>query len=186
MHNCHLTEFSIFLFNIIHTTHAHTLYIHRLIAASFSLIMTYPPPRGACEIIDNSNEGILLSAVLPNFTDNIRFYYRKREPQIRSWQYPHVNFIDYSDHELLQLYYENGDNFTVPGTFNKNFGLLNYTFDMSQYMNQFVSLTWKQQVSINVNLGSDCDVWSLDNVEVTLQYENCNRKILSEDFEDVQ
>ena len=165
------------------------LYIHhRSIATFFSLIMTYPPPRGACEIIDNSNEGILLSAVLPNFpADNIHFYYRKREPQNRPWQNPHVNFIGSNiDHELLQLYYKNGDNFTVPGIFNDSFGLLNYTIDMSRFMNQFVSLTWKQQVSINVSLGSDCDVWSLDNVEVTLQYENCNRKILSEDFEDVQ
>ena len=28
--------------------------------------------------------------------------------------------------------------------------------------------------------------WSLDNVEVTVQYENCTRSVLSEDFEDMK
>ena len=145
--------------------------------------MTYTKPWKPCEVIDNSNEGILLSAALPNFTDNIHFYYRRTKSQNK--QYPRVNFTS-SEHEVLQLHYQNGDNFIVPGTLDASDGLLNYTVDMSRFMNQFVSLTWKQEVYIKVSRGPDCDVWSLDNVEVTLQYKNCTKTVLSENFEDIQ
>ena len=36
---------------------------------------------------------------------------------------------------------------------------------------------------MNVGLGPDCDVWSLDNVAVSVQYEGCVREIFKEDFE---
>ena len=112
-----------------------------------------------CDEIDAINEGILLSAALTDFLDNIRFYYNneavKNNLPVRI---PHVKFIT-SDHELLQVYYSNENNFTVPGTFDTRVGLLNYTVNLSQFINRFVSLTWKQQASVNVErYGSDCDV----------------------------
>ena len=36
---------------------------------------------------------------------------------------------------------------------------------------------------MNTSLGQDCDVWSLDNLAVTVQYENCMREVFKEDFE---
>ena len=36
---------------------------------------------------------------------------------------------------------------------------------------------------MNLTQGQDCDVWSLDNVAVSVQYERCMREIFKEDFE---
>ena len=46
-----------------------------------------------------------------------------------------------------------------------------------------MSLTWQQYTVKPVR--PDCDVWSLDNVEVTVQYGDCMRTIISEDFENL-
>ena len=85
---------------------------------------------------------------------------------------------------LLRLYYNERRNFTVPGTLYDQKGLVNITINSFQLANRKVSLTWEQHMVVNINnAGMDCDVWSLDNVEVTLQYENCTETVLSEDFE---
>ena len=124
-----------------------------------------------------------MSAVSSNFIDNIHFYYRKNNTAPFT-QFPQVEHIG-SD-GLLRLYYNERRNFTVPSTIYDQKGLVNITINSSQLANRIVSLTWEQHMvfNINKNTGMECDVWTLDNVEVTVQYENCTKAVLSADFED--
>ena len=150
---------------------------------SFSLVLSYPVElrTSSCFQANNINEGILISAASLNFIDNIHFYHRRSNAN-NNYQLPHVEHIE-SD-GLLRLYYNERRNFTVPGTLYDQKGLVNITINSSQLANRKVSLTWEQHTVVNINnAGMDCDVWSLDNVEVTLQYENCTETVLSEDFE---
>ena len=87
-------------------------------------------------------------------------------------------FIPNSD-QLNLTYFNNS--FIVPSTFKNASGLLNFTFDGIELVNRVASLTWQQYTLRPVR--PDCDVWSLDNVEVTVQYGDCMRNIISEDFE---
>ena len=80
------------------------------------------------------------------------------------------------------LNYNSSDNITVSATFNDSTGLLNFSKDGSEVLNRISSVTWEQYTE-NVALGPDCDVWSLDNVAVSVQYENCMREIFKEDFD---
>ena len=123
-----------------------------------------------------------MSAVSSNFIDNIHFYYRKNKKSMS--QFPQVE--DIGNDGLLRLYYNERRNFTVPGTLYDQKGLVNIAIDSSQLVNKIVSLTWEQHMVFDIkkNIGMDCDVWTLDNVEVTLQYENCTKTVLSADFED--
>ena len=133
--------------------------------------------RQGCTTLSNINEGILLSATSSNTNDGIHFYYSKdnnnqyRNPQVTE-----------TAANLLKLSYNDGRTFTVPSTFDNQRGQLNF-MAKSFYFNRIVSLMWEQHSN---NVGSHCDVWSLDNVEVTVQYENCTRSVLSEDFEDME
>ena len=137
---------------------------------------------GGCFEANSINQGILMSAVSSNFIHNIHFYYSQNRTHHNN-QFPQVLERD----GLLQLYYNEGRNFTVPGTFYDQQGLVNITINSTRLVNRMVSLTWEQYSIINIsNTGMDCDVWSLNNVEVTLQYENCTKTVLSEDFEDMR
>ena len=136
------------------------------------------------------NEGILLSANSPNFSpENIHYYYSICRSGSDTFPKVEPNQLVCNGPDLLMhkltLTYDDGLNFTVNGTFNRRGGQQQYTVDsLSQLVNRIVSLKWEQHASCTST--SDCDVWSLDNVEVTVQYENCNRSVLSEDFEDME
>ena len=158
----------------------------RSVMVSFSLVLIYPVKQrlGNCFQANVINEGILMSAVSSNFIHDIHFYYCQNRTHPTS-KFPQVMKHIESD-GLLQLYYKWGRNFTVPGTFYDQQGLVNITINSTRLVNRMVSLTWEQYSIINIsNTGMDCDVWSLNNVEVTLQYENCTKTVLSEDFEDM-
>lgn len=101
----------------------------------------------SCDKIDVINEGILLSVALTDFTDNIRFYYINEKTKNEPHRIPHVNFIT-SDHQLLQIYYSDENNFTVPGTFDAGIGLLNYTVNMSQFIYEPICVTDLETASI--------------------------------------
>ena len=70
----------------------------------------------------------------------------------------------------------------VPGTLNQGIGLLNFSINNSQLVNRMVRLKWEQNT--RPFLGQDCDVWSLDNVVITIHHKNCMRNVFSDDFED--
>ena len=168
-----------------HTQHMHThtcawhAHAYRSIKVAFSLTMDH-------NNIEFINEGILLSANSLNFsTENIHFYY----PTCESDQNISPNVepsLVCDDHDVLMhnltLTYDDNLSFRVNGTFNRQLEQQHYTVDsVSQLVNRIVSLKWEQRASCTST--SDCDVWSLDNVKVILQYENCTKAVLSEDFE---
>ena len=141
--------------------------------------MSYPTSqefRHDCTSLSNINEGILLSATSSTTNAGIHFYYS--DDRIRN-QNPQVTK---TATDFLQLSYNDGRTFTVPSTFDNRKGQLTFTAKTS-YFDRTVSLIWEQH---SKNIGTNCDVWSLDNVEVTVQYENCTRTILSEDFENME
>ena len=72
--------------------------------------------------------------------------------------------------------------FNVTATFNDSTGLLNFSKNGNEILNRISSISWEQH-TVNMSLGQDCDVWSLDNLAVTVQYENCMREVFIEDFE---
>ena len=145
----------------------------------FSLILNFTTVIDKCHSLSDLNEGVLLTADYLNFTRNLHFYYNtlkdnSHEPD----KVPKVNFIQNPD-KLNLTYFNNS--FIVPSTFRNASGLLNFTFDGIELVNTVATLTWLQYTLRLVR--PDCDVWSLDNVEVTVQYGDCTRSIISEDFE---
>ena len=72
--------------------------------------------------------------------------------------------------------------FNVTATFSNSTGLLNFSKNANEILNRISSISW-EQYTVNMSLGHDCDVWSLDNLAVTVQYENCMREVFNEDFE---
>ena len=72
--------------------------------------------------------------------------------------------------------------FNVTATFNDSIGLKNYSKNGNEILNRISSISW-EQYTVNMSSGQDCDVWSLDNLAVTVQYENCSREVVKEDFE---
>ena len=160
--------------------HTCTQTCHRQVSISFSLVVSYATnqKRHSCTSLSNINEGILLSATSSNTNTSIHFYYSANNYANQN-QNPQVTEISTN---ILELSYNDGHTFTVPSTFDNQKGQLSFTAKTS-YFNGIVSLMWEQH---SRNIGSHCDVWSLDNVEVAVQYENCTRTILSEDFEDME
>ena len=124
--------------------------------------MSYPTnqKRHGCTSLSNINEGILLSAISSDTNAGIHFYYSNNANQNQN---PQVTKIAT---DFLQLSYNDGRTFTVPSTFDNQRGQVSFTAKTS-YFNRIVSLMWEQH---SQNIGSHCDVWSLDNVEVTVQY----------------
>ena len=87
----------------------------------------------------------------------------------------------------VTLNYSPSNMFTVSATFKNDPVLLNFSKDGSEVLNRISSVTWEQYTvnTIQLSLGQDCDVWSLDNVAVSVQYEDCTREIFKEDFEGI-
>ena len=85
----------------------------------------------------------------------------------------------------MRLTYDNNPTGTVvPGTLNEGIGLLNFSLNSSQLVNKMVMLTWEQYSHVLSKFsGLLCDVWSLDNVAVTLHHNHCMRTVFSDDFE---
>lgn len=145
---------------------------------NFSLILSFAnPPK--CSSLSNINEGILLKATDHLFTNNLNFYYSKTKNKLSN--IIPIVFDDGNKFKVI-LNYNSSDNITVSATFNDSTGLLNFSKDGSEVLNRISSVTWEQYTE-NVALGPDCDVWSLDNVAVSVQYENCMREIFKEDFD---
>ena len=118
-----------------------------------------------------------------NFTNNLNFYYSTTENNFNNFSNIVPRVVDNGN--IVTLNYSSSNNFTVSATFNNNTGLLNFSKNGSEILNRISSVTWEQYTVNNVNLtqGQDCDVWSLDNVAVSVQYEGCVREIFKEDFE---
>ena len=155
------------------------LILYRQVMFKFSLILNFTMVMDKCHYLSDVGEGVLLTADYLNFTQNLHFYYSTlKDNSDHPAKVPKVNFIQNSD-KLNLIYFNNS--FIVPSTFKTASGLLNFTFDGIELVNRVASLTWQQYTVSPVR--PDCDVWSLDNVEVIVQYGDCMRTIISEDFE---
>ena len=113
-----------------------------------------------------------------NFTKNLNFYYSTA--------------TDYNnDSDIVPIVINHGSMvtlnysskiFNVTATFNDSIGLQNYYKNGNEILNRISSISW-EQYTVHMSLGQDCDVWSLDNLAVTVQYENCTREVFKDDFE---
>ena len=153
---------------------------HRQVSINFSLILSFDdPPK--CSSLNDINEGILLKATDHlNFTNNLNFYYSTTVNNFNNVSNIVPKVVDNGNNVTLN--YSSSNNFTVSATFNNTTGLLNFSKNGNKILNSVSSVTW-EQYTVNLGLGPDCDVWSLDNVAVSVQYEGCVREIFKDDFE---
>ena len=150
---------------------------------NFSLILKYPDKKG-CKNINSANEGVLLRGDTLNSSHFLHFYYSNNNFMSSSkgkGKGRPLLVQDLNEGNLLRLIYniDASSSIEVPGTLNEGIGLLNFSLNNSQLVNRMVKLKWEQ-----IPGSHNCDVWSLDNVVVTLHHNNCTRNVFSDDFED--
>ena len=157
---------------------------HRQASIDFSLILSFENAT-KCIALNDINEGILLKATDHlNFTNNLNFYYSSEVNNYNNMTIVPEVFPSPNDHdqEEVILNYNSTENISVSATFNSDIGRLNFSKNASEILNRISSITW-EQYTVNLSRCLDCDVWSLDNVAVTVQYEDCTREVFKEDFE---
>ena len=152
---------------------------HRQASIDFSLILSFKDPPH-CADLNYINEGILLKATdRLNYTKNLNFYYSTEKNSYNNDS--HIVPMVINHGSMVTLNYSS-KLFNVTATFNDSTGLLNFSINGNEILNRMSSISW-EQYTVNMSLGQDCDVWSLDNLAVTVQYENCTREVFKEDFE---
>ena len=159
------------------------IYPHRQASIDFSLILSFENSTN-CTKLNDINEGILLKATDHlNFTNNLNFYYSTMVNNFNNFFYIVPRVVNNGNEVILNYYSTN--NITVSANFDYNIGLLNFSKNGSEILNRISSVTWEQYTVNNINLSLKpyCDVWSLDNVAVSVQYESCMRVIFKEDFD---
>ena len=144
--------------------------------------MRYDPEPIECANLNAANEGILLKADSSNSTHYLQFYYDQKHHRSSGSRIPLLEFLDNNTMVNLTYYKES---FVVPGTFDDNFGLRNYSLDITQLIkSEIVTLTWEQHAQTPA--GHECDLWSLDNVFVIVNSETSTKTIFSDDFQNMQ
>ena len=123
----------------------------------------------------------MLRADSLNYTQYLHFYHSNNKTVSNGTKVPLVQILD--DDEILLTYDNYSSTINVSRTLNSGTGLLNFSLS-DELVGSVVTLTWEQHTLKPVAL--DCDVWSLDNVVVTLHYGDCERNLLDEDFEEDQ
>ena len=136
------------------------------------------PPTG-CAILTSVNEGILLHAEANGAVHYLHFYYSRTNFATFQDDRPIVAFLS---NGTVHLTYNNKGVLVVPGTHNASKGLLEFSEDITQFMNSKVTVTWEQN-AYNTQ-GEECDVWSLDNVVVKQSVGKCETSVFSRDFTD--
>ena len=125
------------------------------------------------------NEGVLVKALIDNTTVvPLHFYYvYGTETDYKKKHIPTVFFINSS---LLNLTYITATYF-VPFTASSAVGphLYNININNDLLLNQTVRFAWNQTYRAK---GANCDVWALDNIDISLQHNGCYRQIYQQDF----
>ena len=143
---------------------------HRQASINFSLVLSFEDPPH-CADLNDINGGILLKVTdRLNYTKNLNFYYSTVENNKNNDPDIVIN-----DESMVTSNYS----FKISAIFNNSTCLLNFSINGNEILNRISSISWEQ----NMSSGQDCDVWSLDNLAVTVQYENCTREVFNEDFE---
>ena len=143
---------------------------HRQDSIDFSLVLLFEDP--SYYDLNDINGGILLKATdRLNYTKNLTFYYSTEENNNNND--PDIVPIVISHRSIVA-------SSKISASFNNSTDLLNFTINGNEILNRISSISWEQY---NMSSGQDCDMWSLDNLAVTVQYENCTREVFNEDFE---
>ena len=115
-------------------------------------------------------------------TAYLSFYYNLQKIDKHVSRVPQLQFLDEG---RISLSYDNlATNIKVPGTFNNNTGLQMYNLSNSQIINRVVRIKWEQHTQTPHK--GDCDTVSLDSTAVSLNWNQCVRNVLHEDFDDQQ
>ena len=125
------------------------------------------------------NEGVLVKALIDNTTVvPLHFYYvNGTETDYKKKHIPTVFFINSS---FLNLTYITAT-YIVPFTASSAVGphLYNININNDLLLNQTVRFAWNQTYRTK---GANCDVWALDNIDISLQHNGCYRQIYQQDF----
>ena len=128
--------------------------------------------------MDITNEGVLVKALIDNTTViPLHFYYVNGRPSNNN-RIPTVTSINSS---FLILTYTTNTIYTVPFTNSSAVGpyLYNITINNDLLLNQTVRFAWNQTYRAH---STNCDVWALDNISISLQHNGCYRQIYQQDF----
>ena len=143
--------------------------------------MRYEDPLTSCTGLDSANEGILLYAKVHEVTHYIHFYYSRIKTSTNEDDSPRVEF--FGNGTTVKLTYSGPRGVViVPGTLNQSMGLLDFSEDITQFINSNVQISWEQN-AYNTN-GPECDVWALDNVVVKQYVGECESTVFSQNFMD--
>ena len=138
------------------------------------------------------NEGVLIKALIDNTTVvPLHLYYvngteynipnnRKNIPTVTFINSSFLN-LTYNDTAYNTTTYATYTTYTVPFTASSAVGpyLYNITINNDLLLSQTVRFAWNQTYRApKVN----CDVWSLDNISISLQHNGCYRQIYQQDF----
>ena len=142
--------------------------------------MNYENPPTDCAELNSANEGILLYVTVHDEPHYIHFYYSRSKTSTDEDDSPRVEF---RGNGTVKLTYSGSRGVViVPGTLNQSMGLLDFSEDITQFMNNDVQISWEQN-AYNTN-GPECDVWALDNVVVKQYVGECGSTIFSQNFTD--
>ena len=137
------------------------------------------------------NEGVLIKALIDNTTVvPLHLYYVSgTEDKSRPHYIPTVTFINssflnltYNDTAYNTTTYATYTTYTVPFTASSAVGpyLYNIIINNDLLLNQTVRFAWNQTYRTP---RTNCDVWALDNISISLQHNGCYRHIYQQDFD---
>ena len=122
----------------------------------------------------------MLYVTVHDETHYIHFYYSRSKTSTNEDDSPRVEF---RGNGTVKLTYSGSRGVViVPGTLNQSKGLLDFSEDITQFMNNDVQISWEQNAYITN--GPECDVWALDNVVVKQYVGECGSIIFSQNFTD--
>ena len=139
--------------------------------------------------MDIPNEGVLIKAYIDNTSVVPLHFYYVYGNKLKQNRIPTVTFINssflnltYNDTAYNTTTYATYTTYTVPFTASSAVGpyLYNITINNDLLLNQTVRFAWNQTYRA---LRTNCDVWALDNISISLQHNGCYRQIYQEDFD---
>ena len=134
------------------------------------------------------NEGVLVKALIDNTTViPLHFYYVNGRssklngiPTVTSINSSFLN-LTYNDTAYNTTTYATYTTYTVPFTASSAVGpyFYNITINNDLLLNQTVRFAWNQTYKATY---TNCDVWALDNISISLQHNGCYRQIYQQNF----
>ena len=128
------------------------------------------------------NEGVLIKALIDNTTVvPLHFYYVHGTEVYTANNNKNILKVSSINSSFLNLTYNDATTYIVPFTTSSAVGpyLYNITINNDLLLNQRVRFAWNQTYRAP---RTNCDVWALDNISISLQHNGCYRQIYQQDF----